>query len=75
MPKFNESDRCPNCGAINLLDFEGMPDTFVRGQTWDIDGETFAHGSACWDSPWGDECGACLRTIVNPDNYPSVFGL
>ncbi len=71
-----ESAACPMCGVYNLpwndlaeaLEiFETPPDPVApRGQTWDLPGgRKVTHGTACWDADFGDECGACLQTVMN----------
>ena len=65
-----EPQRCPICGVINLPDLwqdDRIGSICVRGQKYRIAGETFAHGTGCWDSPFGDECGACLNTVINTE--------
>lgn len=72
-----EESKCPLCGVHNLVwhDMEKLsqltgvpiPSVDVRGAVYTVEGEKVAHGTACWDAPFGDECGACLRTVLNQE--------
>lgn len=74
-----EESKCPMCGAHNLpwnemqklgeLTNTVFPSIDVRGATYTVEGfyAKVAHGTACWDSNFGDECGSCLRTIINTE--------
>lgn len=74
---------CPICQVLNLTPYEAaelgfdiedyIPNFSVRGATAIVDGIEVCYGTSCWDSSFGDECGACLNVIANPDNYVSIF--
>lgn len=74
-----EASTCPVCGVVNLpwCDIEHLlPESDSTAESWDVPGiGKVTCGTACWDSTWGDTCGACRNKIVNPEKWPSVFGL
>lgn len=72
-----EESQCPICGvhnlvwsdAVRLAEAHGqeLESIVPRGHTYNIGGTKVAIGSACWDAPFGDECGACLNNILNTE--------
>lgn len=69
--------KCPICDIHNLVwsDAEKLADHFgqelesvvPRGHVFNIGPYRVAIGSACWDAPFGDECGGCLNSILNTE--------
>ena len=69
--------KCPICGVTNLVwsdavklaeHFDQKIDSITpRGYVYDIGGNKIAIGSACWDAPFGDECGACNAVVINDE--------
>ena len=72
-----EESKCPLCGVHNIpwnemqklgeLTNTVFPSIDVRGATYDVNETKVAHGTACWDSNFGDECGSCLKVVMNPE--------
>lgn len=62
---------------IERLTQVSIPSMDVRGATYDLGILDFmdvdyeptrvTHGTACWDSAFGDTCGSCLQPIVHRD--------
>jgi hypothetical protein len=73
----SEDSRCPLCGVYNItwddmqvvseITNTHIPSVDVCGATYEVLDKKITCGTACWDAPFGDECGACCKTISNQE--------
>ena len=68
-----EASKCPLCGVVNMpwCDIAHLiPNAHsivTSGHIWYYGDMPVTCGTACWDGPFGDTCGACRQAVLNTE--------